>query len=56
SDHEGADVENHDAQVYGMIARAEDDASSATGIATGDGANDGSNAADEFALMGISSQ
>ncbi|GJU64647.1 hypothetical protein Tco_1246482 [Tanacetum coccineum] len=57
SDHEGEDVENGVAQVYGMIAGAEDDAAgSATGDATGDVADDVSNAAAEFALMGISSQ
>ncbi|GKC30830.1 hypothetical protein Tco_1038124 [Tanacetum coccineum] len=56
SDHEGEDVENGAAQVYGMIARAEEDAAgSATGDATGDVADDVSNAAAEFALMGISS-
>ncbi|GKE62242.1 hypothetical protein Tco_1512609, partial [Tanacetum coccineum] len=53
SDHEGEDVENGDAQVYGMIPGAEDDA---TGDATGDVADDVSSAAAEFALMGISSQ
>ncbi|GJV08256.1 hypothetical protein Tco_1345912 [Tanacetum coccineum] len=53
SDHEGEDVENGAAQVYGMIARAEDDA---VGDATGDVADDVSNAAAKFALMGISSQ
>ncbi|GJY15122.1 putative ribonuclease H-like domain-containing protein [Tanacetum coccineum] len=53
SDHEGEDVENGAAQVYGMIARAEDDAA---GSATEDVADDVSNAAAEFALMGISSQ
>ncbi|GKC08496.1 ribonuclease H-like domain-containing protein [Tanacetum coccineum] len=57
SDHEGEDVENGAAQVYGMIARAEEDAAgSATGTTTGDIADDVSNAAAEFALMGISSQ
>ncbi|GJW09547.1 hypothetical protein Tco_1575374 [Tanacetum coccineum] len=57
SDHEGEDVENGVAQVYGMIAGAEEDAAgSATGDATGDVADDVSNAAAEFALMGISSQ
>ncbi|GKB53336.1 putative ribonuclease H-like domain-containing protein [Tanacetum coccineum] len=57
SDHEGEDVENGAAQVYGMIAGAEEDAAgSATGNATGDVADDVSNAAAEFALMGISSQ
>ncbi|GJY90030.1 reverse transcriptase domain-containing protein, partial [Tanacetum coccineum] len=51
SDHEGKDVENGARQVYGMIARAEDDAAgSATGDATGDVADDVSNAAAEFAL------
>ncbi|GJZ28014.1 ribonuclease H-like domain-containing protein [Tanacetum coccineum] len=57
SDHEGEDVENGAAQVYGMIARAEEDAAgSATGNATGDVADDVSNAAAEFALIFISSQ
>ncbi|GJW52402.1 putative ribonuclease H-like domain-containing protein [Tanacetum coccineum] len=57
SDHEGEDVENGAAQVYGMIVGAEEDAAgSATGDATGDVADDVSNAAAEFALMGISSQ
>ncbi|GJX12031.1 putative ribonuclease H-like domain-containing protein [Tanacetum coccineum] len=57
SDHEGEDVESGAAQVYGMIAGAEEDAAgSATGNATGDVADDVSNAAAEFALMGISSQ
>ncbi|GJV99775.1 putative ribonuclease H-like domain-containing protein [Tanacetum coccineum] len=57
SDHEGEDVENGAAQVYGMIAGAEEDAAgSTTGDATGDVADDVSNAAAEFALMGISSQ
>ncbi|GJV38976.1 hypothetical protein Tco_1417416 [Tanacetum coccineum] len=43
-DHEGEDVENGAAQVYGMIARAEEDAAgSATGNATGD-------VADEFLM------
>ncbi|GJT25146.1 putative ribonuclease H-like domain-containing protein [Tanacetum coccineum] len=51
-DHEGEDVENGAAQVYGMIAGAEEDAAgSATGNATGDVADDVSNAAAEFALM-----
>ncbi|GJT04864.1 putative ribonuclease H-like domain-containing protein [Tanacetum coccineum] len=45
SDHEGEDVESGAAQVYGMIAGAEEDV--ADGV---------SNAAAEFALMGISSQ
>ncbi|GJT77631.1 hypothetical protein Tco_1044356 [Tanacetum coccineum] len=53
SDHEGEDVEIGAAQVYGMIAGAEEDA---TGNATGDVADGVSNAAAEFALMGISSQ
>ncbi|GJU28270.1 putative ribonuclease H-like domain-containing protein [Tanacetum coccineum] len=53
SDHEGEDVEIGAAQVYGMIAGAEEDA---TGNATGDVADDVSNDAAEFALMGISSQ
>ncbi|GJS07164.1 reverse transcriptase domain-containing protein [Tanacetum coccineum] len=57
SDHEGEDVENGVAQVYGMIAGAQEDAaSSATSDATGDVADDVSNDAAEFALMGISSQ
>ncbi|GJX36319.1 putative ribonuclease H-like domain-containing protein [Tanacetum coccineum] len=57
SDHEGEDVENGAAQVYGMIARAEEDVvGSTTGNAIGDVAVDVSNAAAEFALMGISSQ
>ncbi|GJZ37893.1 putative ribonuclease H-like domain-containing protein [Tanacetum coccineum] len=57
SDHKGEDVENGAAQVYGMIAGAEEDAAgSATGNATGDVADDVSNAAAEFSLMGISSQ
>ncbi|GJZ66226.1 putative ribonuclease H-like domain-containing protein [Tanacetum coccineum] len=57
SDHEGEDVENGAAQVYGMIAGAEEDATgNATGNATGDVADDVSNDAAEFALMGISSQ
>ncbi|GJS81771.1 hypothetical protein Tco_0748312 [Tanacetum coccineum] len=57
SDHEGEDVENGAAQVYGMIAGAEEDATGgATGNATGDVADDVSTAAAEFALMGISSQ
>ncbi|GJZ60069.1 ribonuclease H-like domain-containing protein [Tanacetum coccineum] len=56
SDHEGEDVGNGAAQVYGMIAGAEDDAGSATGDATGDVADDVPNAAAEFALMGISAQ
>ncbi|GJY72501.1 hypothetical protein Tco_0476204 [Tanacetum coccineum] len=53
SDHQGEDVENGAAQVYGMIAGAEVDA---TGGATGNATDDGSTAAAEFALMGISSQ
>ncbi|GJU83959.1 putative ribonuclease H-like domain-containing protein [Tanacetum coccineum] len=53
SDHKGEDVENGAAQVYGMIAGAEEDAADS---ATGDVADDVSNAAAEFALMGISSQ
>ncbi|GJS19869.1 ribonuclease H-like domain-containing protein [Tanacetum coccineum] len=57
SDHEGEDVENGAAQVYGMIVGAREDAAgSATGDATGDVADDVSNAAAEFGLMGISSQ
>ncbi|GKF04397.1 ribonuclease H-like domain-containing protein, partial [Tanacetum coccineum] len=59
--HEGEDVENGDAQVYVMIAGAEEDAAgsangSATSNATGDVADDVSNAAAKFSLMGISSQ
>ncbi|GKF94673.1 hypothetical protein Tco_0284373, partial [Tanacetum coccineum] len=51
------DVKSGAAQVYGMIAGAEEDAAgSATGDATEDVADDVSNAAAEFALMGISSQ
>ncbi|GKD96562.1 putative ribonuclease H-like domain-containing protein, partial [Tanacetum coccineum] len=46
-------VENGAAQVYGMITEAQEDAA---GNATGDVADDVSNAAAEFALMGISSQ
>ncbi|GJR31076.1 putative ribonuclease H-like domain-containing protein [Tanacetum coccineum] len=49
SDHEGEDVESGVAQVYGMIAGAEEDAA-------GDVADGVSNAAAEFTLMGISSQ
>ncbi|GJV50145.1 hypothetical protein Tco_1440357 [Tanacetum coccineum] len=61
SDHKGKDVENGAAQVYGMIAGAEEDATgsatgNATGNPTGDVADDVSNAVAEFALMGISSQ
>ncbi|GJV60010.1 putative ribonuclease H-like domain-containing protein [Tanacetum coccineum] len=57
SDHEGEDVESGAAQVYGMIAGAEEDAAdSATDNAAGDVADGVSNAAAEFALMGISSQ
>ncbi|GJY17357.1 putative ribonuclease H-like domain-containing protein [Tanacetum coccineum] len=52
-DHEGEDVENGAAQVYEMIARGEDDA---VGSATSDVADDVSNVATEFSLMGISSQ
>ncbi|GKA58963.1 hypothetical protein Tco_0758276 [Tanacetum coccineum] len=56
-DHEGEDVEKGAAQVYGMIAGDEDDAA---GNATGDDAvnvsGDVSDAAAEFALMGLSSQ
>ncbi|GKA38281.1 ribonuclease H-like domain-containing protein [Tanacetum coccineum] len=59
SDHEGEDVENGAAQVYGMIAGCEDE-DVAAGIATGDVAvnvsGDVSDAAAEFALMGFSSQ
>ncbi|GJZ71095.1 UBN2 domain-containing protein [Tanacetum coccineum] len=57
SDHEGEDVEKGVAQVYRMIAGDEDDAA---GNATGDDAvnvsGDVSDAATEFALMGLSSQ
>ncbi|GJZ39507.1 ribonuclease H-like domain-containing protein, partial [Tanacetum coccineum] len=57
SDHEGEDVENGAAHIYGMIAGAED---VAAGSATGDVAvnvsNDVFDAAAEFAFMGISSQ
>ncbi|GKE87423.1 hypothetical protein Tco_1564898, partial [Tanacetum coccineum] len=54
--HEGEDVENGAAQVYGMIAGVEEDPTgsatgNATGNATGDVADDVSNAAAEFALM-----
>ncbi|GJZ62141.1 ribonuclease H-like domain-containing protein [Tanacetum coccineum] len=49
SDHEGEDEEKGDAQVYGMIARDDDDAA-------GDASGDVSDAAAEFALMGLSSQ
>ncbi|GJX57037.1 putative ribonuclease H-like domain-containing protein [Tanacetum coccineum] len=57
SDHECEDVESGAAQVYGMIAGAEEDAAdSATGNDTGVVADEFSNAAVEFALMGISSQ
>ncbi|GJY94873.1 putative ribonuclease H-like domain-containing protein, partial [Tanacetum coccineum] len=57
SDHEGEDVESGAAQVYGMIAGAEEDAAdSATDDVAGDVADGVSNAAAEFALMGISSQ
>ncbi|GJQ96631.1 hypothetical protein Tco_0007770 [Tanacetum coccineum] len=61
SDHEGEDVEIGAAQVYGMIAGAEEDvADSATGDVAGDVAGDVvdgvPSAAAEFALMGISSQ
>ncbi|GJZ47539.1 hypothetical protein Tco_0601371 [Tanacetum coccineum] len=57
SDHECEDVESGAAQVYGMIAGAEEDAvDSATGNDTGVVADEFSNAAAEFALMGISSQ
>ncbi|GKA72569.1 ribonuclease H-like domain-containing protein [Tanacetum coccineum] len=55
--HKGEDVEKGAAQVYGMIAGAENDAA---GSAIGDVAinvsGDVSDAATEFALMGISSQ
>ncbi|GJR64149.1 putative ribonuclease H-like domain-containing protein [Tanacetum coccineum] len=52
SDHEGEDVGNGATQVYGMIVGAEN----TTSVATGDVADDVSNANAEFALMGISSQ
>ncbi|GJS28963.1 hypothetical protein Tco_0489583 [Tanacetum coccineum] len=56
SDHEGEDVEKCTAQVYGMIVGDEDDAA---GNATSDDAinvsGDVSDAAVEFALMGLSS-
>ncbi|GKB06465.1 hypothetical protein Tco_0834698 [Tanacetum coccineum] len=48
-DHEGEDEEKGDAQVYGMIAGDDDDAA-------GDASGDVSDAAAEFALMGLSSQ
>ncbi|GKA44186.1 putative ribonuclease H-like domain-containing protein, partial [Tanacetum coccineum] len=48
SDHEGEDEEKGAAQVYGMIAGDDDDA--------GDASGDVSDAAAEFALMGLSSQ
>ncbi|GKC30917.1 protein SRG1 [Tanacetum coccineum] len=48
SDHEGEDEEKGAAQVYGMIAGDDDDA--------GDASSDVSDAAAEFALMGLSSQ
>ncbi|GKF42864.1 putative ribonuclease H-like domain-containing protein, partial [Tanacetum coccineum] len=47
-DREGEDVENGAAQVYRMIAEAKEDAA---GSATGNVANDVSNAAAEFALI-----
>ncbi|GJR00360.1 putative ribonuclease H-like domain-containing protein [Tanacetum coccineum] len=57
SDHECEDVESGATQVYGMIVGAEEDvADSATGNDTGVVADEFSNAAAEFALMGISSQ
>ncbi|GJY06730.1 ribonuclease H-like domain-containing protein [Tanacetum coccineum] len=49
SDHEGEDEEKGAAQIYGMIARYDDDAD-------GDASGDVSDAAAEFALMGLSSQ
>ncbi|GJR50408.1 putative ribonuclease H-like domain-containing protein [Tanacetum coccineum] len=49
SDHEGEDEEKGAAQVYGMIAGDDDDAA-------GDASGDVSDAAAEFALMGLSSQ
>ncbi|GJV46698.1 putative ribonuclease H-like domain-containing protein [Tanacetum coccineum] len=48
SDHEGEDEEKGAAQVYGMIAGDNDDA--------GDASSDVSDAAAEFALMGLTSQ
>ncbi|GJU39878.1 putative ribonuclease H-like domain-containing protein [Tanacetum coccineum] len=52
SDHEGEDVEKGAAQVYGMIAGAE----VATGDVAADVTGEVSDAADEFALMGLSPQ
>ncbi|GJY46154.1 putative ribonuclease H-like domain-containing protein [Tanacetum coccineum] len=52
SDHEGEDVGNGAAQVYGMIVGADD----TIGVATSDVADDVSNVDAEFTLMGISSQ
>ncbi|GJY27441.1 hypothetical protein Tco_0402167 [Tanacetum coccineum] len=49
SDHEGEDEEKGVAQVYGMIAGDDDDT-------VGDASGDVSDAAAEFALMGLSSQ
>ncbi|GJV76340.1 putative ribonuclease H-like domain-containing protein [Tanacetum coccineum] len=49
SDHEGEDEEKGVAQVYGMIAGNDDDVA-------GDASGDVSDAAAEFALMGLSSQ
>ncbi|GKD34040.1 ribonuclease H-like domain-containing protein, partial [Tanacetum coccineum] len=49
SDHEGDDEEKGAAQVYGMIAGDDDDA-------VGDASGDASDAAAEFAFMGLSSQ
>ncbi|GJS28642.1 putative ribonuclease H-like domain-containing protein [Tanacetum coccineum] len=49
SDHEGDDEEKGAAQIYGMITGDGDDVA-------GDASCDVSDAADEFALMGISSQ
>ncbi|GKB94490.1 putative ribonuclease H-like domain-containing protein, partial [Tanacetum coccineum] len=57
SDHEGEDVENGAAHIYGMIAGAEDVAAdSATGDVAVNISNDVFDADDEFALTGISSQ
>ncbi|GJR73985.1 hypothetical protein Tco_0086350 [Tanacetum coccineum] len=59
SDHEGEDVESGAAQVYGMIAGAEEDAADnaaeedAADNAADDVADDVSNAAAEFALIGF---
>ncbi|GKC00232.1 putative ribonuclease H-like domain-containing protein [Tanacetum coccineum] len=52
SDHEGEDVEKGAAQVYGMIAGVE----VATGDVAADVTDEVSDAADEFALIGLSPQ